>query len=149
MRYCSTTLNIPIDRAFGPGRSQFLPSVCLGSATLFPVIILPVIMCDWWGLANALSLVIAVLVRYYIVRANRYAIDRSTEKGVHQTNIVVKTFRKLPDGSSVTIYTPRGILAECLLSTPRPAGPKLYVLCRYIAWLAFIVHVFSLGMTAQ
>src|SRR5262245_60404544 len=80
--------------------------------------------------------------------ANRYAVDRAAALASSQSNALVKTLWKLTDGSSVIIYTTRGLLTECLLTSPRPVDAAAYYRYRLVAWAGFLAHVLSLGMAA-
>lgn len=148
LTYNSTTLTIDVLNTFNSQRNDMSLPAFIGMATFFTMVLFPALMTDWWGLANAISLGISVLVRFAILKENRDAIDRSAETSVLQSTAIVKTFWKLPTGSSVTIYTSRGVLTECLLSTPRPSNYMIYNLLRYAGWTAFIIHLVSLGMTS-
>lgn len=52
----------------------------------------------------------------------------------------------LPNCKAITIITTRGIVINCLLTTPRPPNPRLYSITLAMGWLIFGTHVTSLGM---
>jgi hypothetical protein len=148
LTYNSTTLTIDVLNSFNsPRNDMFLPAF-IGMATIFTLIFIPALMTDCWGLANSISLGISVLIRFAILKENRDAIDRSAESSLLQSTTIVKTFWKLPTGSSVIIYMSRGVLTECLLSTPKPSNYRKYNLLRYVGWTAFVIHIVSLSMTS-
>lgn len=118
----------------------------LGIITLLPILTFAVAMGDWWGFANTLSMLVSVVVRRIIIGQNRHALDRATQGAIAKSPEMVKTFWTMPDGHTVTIKLPRGILMDCLLTTPRPPNPTLYSLTRIAAWIGFGCHVITLGM---
>lgn len=148
LTYNSTTLIMNIRHPVRPPGDDPVLAACIGMTISFVMILLPALMADWWGLANAISLGISVLVRSTILKANRDAINRAAETAVQQSRTVIKAFCNLTNGRSVTIYAPRGIITQCLLSDPRPSNPRVYFAFRMIGWAAFLVHIISLGMAA-
>lgn len=78
---------------------------------------------DKWGVANAYALLATGLARGAIVMANRMAADTAALDGLQQSEEVVKTFWTLPDGKTVTIFAPRGVIINVLLSKPKPRNP--------------------------
>ena len=148
LTYNCTTLAINVRNPICPsGDNQFM-AAGIGMAVCFVIILFPALMADWWGLANAISLGISVLVRSRIIKANRDAINLSTETAVQQSSTVVKALCSVTNGCLVTIYAPRGIITQCLLSDPRPSNPSVYFSFQMIGWVAFLVHIVSLGMAA-
>ncbi|MCJ1370639.1 hypothetical protein MMC20_001852 [Loxospora ochrophaea] len=113
-----------------------------------PLVTLSVLMWDWWGFANCVSMIISILVRIIVVRENQKALDAAAEGALAKTADPVKTWWTLPDGNAVTISVPRGIVMDCLLTTPRPPNLRFYNAARSFGWAAFAVHVVSLGMAA-
>lgn len=148
LTYNSTTLTITVLQRYNHLDEGEYSAVWYGTAAFSVLIILPIFMADWWALANAISLGISVVVRTAILQANRDAVDRSVEKGLQQSGTIVKTLWKLPNGHSVTIYVARGIVTDCLLTTPRPNNADLYFAFRILGWVAFLIHAISLGMAS-
>lgn len=62
---------------------------------------MPALVADWWGLANAVSLGVSVLVRSVILKANRDAIDKSAKTSIQQSSAVVKIFCTITNGCVV------------------------------------------------
>ncbi|RBR03241.1 uncharacterized protein FIESC28_11795 [Fusarium coffeatum] len=116
-------------------------------AGLIPgLIILAGLMGDWWGVVNGAAMLISVLVRQIVVGSNRRSLDAAVE--AIKSNDEVKALISLPNGRLVTIYTSRGIVMDCLLTTPRPLNPKFYNATRTVGWAVFGAHVISLGMAS-
>lgn len=148
LTYNATTLTIGTIPSMLSVRASLRRAVLLGVGVLLSMILLASAIRDWWGLVNAISLVLSVFARFEILKANRNAIDTEADNASRQSSAIIKTFWKLPDGSCIALYTTRGILTECLLTTPKPADPRTYILSRAIAWGAFLIHILSLGMAA-
>ncbi|PWY88048.1 hypothetical protein BO94DRAFT_535060 [Aspergillus sclerotioniger CBS 115572] len=143
---CSTTLRLVVQPKSNLVKRDAI-GLFIGILSMAPVIIFPVIMGDWWGFVNSMSMLISIIVRKVIVHQNRTAISRSALQAYDTSSEAVKTFWTLPTGTVVTIYTPRGVLTNTLLTNPRPGHPRLYKLMRAIGWVGFGCHVISLGMT--
>ncbi|KAI1499751.1 hypothetical protein F5X99DRAFT_269136 [Biscogniauxia marginata] len=151
LTFCSSTIHIVGTNpgAGKPGRQHFkqICSLALGSMTIVPVV-LSILVGDWWGLANTTAMLASVLVRQIILYQNRLALDLAMEESERTSCEYVKVLITLPNGKVVTVYTTRGIVIDCLLTTPRPPNPKLYSVSRVAGWFAFGVHVISLGMAS-
>ncbi|RHZ43465.1 uncharacterized protein CDV56_102117 [Aspergillus thermomutatus] len=111
---------------------------------------------DWYGLANALAILTSILVRVYILQANRHAIDaavREEESRPMQKQTKEnrdehdKTLVILPNSKVVTVFLPRKTIKSVFIQNPSPSPSWLYTVIRWIGWAAFGVHVVSLGMT--
>ncbi|KAJ9236797.1 hypothetical protein DTO169E5_5567 [Paecilomyces variotii] len=143
---CSIILCISI-RATGRLTLRHAASFIIGITCMTPIIVLPIVMGDWWGFVNALSMLLSILVRKVIMDQNRHAISTAARQAFDTSKDVVKTFWTLPTGTVITIYTPRRILTDVLLTNPRPHRLRLYNAARALGWVAFGCHVISLGMT--
>ena len=130
LTYNRTTLLINIIQSTKGHDESFHLAAILGLTVFFATIGLAGVMCDWWGIANALSLGASVLVRSQLLRALRDAVDRQASTAIAQSSTVVKTLCKLQDGRLVTVYAPRGTVLGCLLSQPQPAHPRNYYALR-------------------
>lgn len=49
-----------------------------------PIIVLPIVMGDWWGFVNALSMLLSILVRKVIMDQNRHAISTAASASTLQ-----------------------------------------------------------------
>lgn len=97
------------------------------------MIIFAALIADWWGLTNAMALALSAFVWGAMLRANRDGIDRTADAAAQQSTALVKTLWKLADGSLLVMYVPRGVLTECLLSSPRVADLAAYKIYRFVA----------------
>lgn len=116
---------------------------CIGFACL----IVPIVIGDWWGVANGFAMLASVIVRRIVVGQNSMAVGKAMEAGRELSDEDVKVFLTMPNGKAITIYTTRGIVIECLLTQPEPPNPRLYNATRSAGWVAFGVHVIALGMS--
>lgn len=112
------------------------------------LLVMAILTGDRWGLVNVLAILVSVIVRQVIIDQNLAALDIAATKSAKTSNEVVKTFLVLPTGAAVTIRASCGIVVDCLLTTPRPLNPLLYNIARGAGWIAFSIHVLSLGMAA-
>ena len=133
-----------------PGQEGSARSLLLATLALCPCLAVAFLTGDWWAFANVTSMVISVVIRGILIGENRKAIDRATisTRDHDWGREHVKALLVIPDGRVVTIYAPRGILTDVLLTKPRPSSPSFYTFVRWIGWLGFGTHVVSLGMSA-
>ncbi|KAJ5788249.1 hypothetical protein N7457_003239 [Penicillium paradoxum] len=130
-----------------PSRRWILPFT-IGILIVSALIILSILIEDWWALVAGLSMGVSVVVRQIILGQNRWAIDRAVAMTRNEPDEICKLFVTIPNGKAVTIYAPRRIIQGPLLTTPRPAYPRIYLIARYIGWAAFGGLVISLGMAS-
>lgn len=123
-------------------------STIIGMVTLAPILVMALLIGDWWGLANAISMLVSVLVRRVVVSVNSEALDRAVLDPSYAPEEVVKVFLTTPSGKGVTILAPRVVVINCLLTKPRPRNRHAYLGARAAGWVAFGVHVISLGMSS-
>jgi hypothetical protein len=144
---CSSSISIAVTPSYATKR-QKRNIACAATFGTFGLaaIILPVMIRDWWGFANGVAMLMSVFVRQILLDQNRLALKRAM-KGVENTlDQQVKVFATLPNGKAISLHTTRGIITECLLTTPVPPHPRLYDVTRSLGWIAFGIHVVSLGM---
>ena len=124
-----------------------LAKTLLSFSIMAPILGLSAWVQDFWGLANAIAMLLSIWVRHIVESQNLAALSKarsSTEEWFHEP---VKVFLTLPDGKAVTIYCSRGIVVNCILTTPRPQNPLFYRMTRAIGWTAFAAHVVTLGQS--
>jgi hypothetical protein len=148
LTYNATTLTIDFISPFSRRRRFSLWTVGFGIIVYIILIGFSLAMRDWWGVTNAIALAVEAVLRSAILWALRESVDSSAILSLNQSQELVKTLWTLPDGSSVILYTLRGLITECLLSDPKPRHRKCYAACKIASWAFFITHVVSIGMAA-
>lgn len=148
LTYNATTLTVGFVGPLSRKRRSPFWTVGLGIIVNIVLISFPIILRDLWGFANAIALVTAVVLRKVMIEALREAVDLSAARASYQNQELVKTILTLPDGSSVVVYTCRGLVTECLLSNPVPRHRKRYAAYKIASWMVFIIHIASIGMAA-
>lgn len=146
--FASSTVSITLRSSQVSKKWDMMSNYAVTLLTLGPLIVLAVLIGDWWGLANAIAMIVSVVIRRIIVGQNRAAIDLAATKSRATSAEIVKTFWTLPNGTSITVIAPRGVVLDCLLTTPRSMKPQRYNFARGIGWIAFGCHVVALGMTS-
>ena len=124
-----------------------LPALMIGCLLNSGLVALSVLVNDWFGFANALSMVTSVFVRSYLVQQNQASLDRKACSLQGRDRDPVKTFCLLADGKAVTLLAPRGMVTKCFLTTPQPESPRLYSIVRYLGWMAFTCHIICIGQS--
>jgi hypothetical protein len=97
---------------------------------------------DWYGLANAIALMVSVIVRAYILQANRNAVDRAVKSPERNA----KTLLITPDSKIITMFIPDNLIVSIFVRKPRPYQNWLYLLFQWAGWASFAVHVLAIGM---
>lgn len=126
---------------------QHAPAAALGIVINFGLLVLTVLVRDWFGFANTIAMVASVVVRVYLVQQNRRFLDRTISAMTEKRTDLVKTFCILADGKAVTLLAARGVVTGCFLTTPRPVYPRVYNLVRAFGWLGFAAHVICIGQS--
>lgn len=131
-------------------RAEEIASVTLGFIAMSAVVVITILSWDWWGFANAVSMVISIISKNVVVRENRNGLNAAFGKVSTQdwAKVYKKALLIAPNGKAITIYAPCGIITEVLLTNPTPPHPRLYFFARALGWAGFACHVVTLGMTA-
>lgn len=140
-------------------------SLCVGGVGF--LMALTVLSYDWYGFANALSMLASVLVRTYMVRSLRQAIDDKVLKSVPKEVLSNPESSDEPpqpdrgwlgDPSKILIITADAkvitmLVPKQFMKPPSPFIAQLnprhrfwYAVMRWLGWVAFAVQVISLGM---
>jgi hypothetical protein len=120
-------------------------AICINAMVNAALIIVAVLLGDWYGFATSVSLVVTVIARTYILSSLRQSVDELVAEADAQSTESVILFLKLPDGKAVTVRTTRGIATCVLLTEARPKHHSLYLSFRALDWVAFGVLVVCLG----
>ncbi|KAJ4297488.1 hypothetical protein N0V90_005380 [Kalmusia sp. IMI 367209] len=134
----------------GPQKTEGILSSCIGIIVNATLLAITILQGDWWGFANAVSMVLSVLVRAYVVQQNRNALDTAAEEAVHKLNASAKEEKILvilSDAKMVTMHVPEGVVYSCFVSKPGVKNKSAYYAVRMIGWIGFTVQVVSLGMS--
>lgn len=146
LTYSATILKVrPVARALT--RERRLTAFLIGLTTSSALIALAAVVKDFWGLANALSMVASIFIRKALVHQNRKGVNIAVNNAKKFPDDVVKLFITLPSGKAVTVYAPRKIVLDCFLTDPVPPHPRMYWILRISGWMSFAIHIISLGMT--
>ncbi|KAF2191658.1 hypothetical protein K469DRAFT_555250 [Zopfia rhizophila CBS 207.26] len=133
-----------------PQRWDMVLASFIGVVSHGCIIALTVLQGDYWGLANAISMAISVLVRSHVIKQNRQALDAAAERaqnGGSVNNTEAKFLVILPDAKMITMYAPWDIVKTCFIDNPLPANPRLYYIIRMMGWAGFAVQAITLGMS--
>ena len=113
------------------------------------LVALTILAGDWWGFANAMAMVMSVIVRSILVSQNRGGIDSiiadlSQEELKPRRKVIVV----MEDSKVVTMSAPDGLIKNVLAPNPTVPKPRLYRFVRWVGWAAFAVHIVSIGMAS-
>lgn len=102
---------------------------------------------DWWGLANAESMVISIIVRYYVTKKNRDAIDNAVTEYYDRSDPIAKCFVAFNDGKQINMYAPSGLVRSLFIDKPRVRDTytSWYFAARMAGWIGFAAHVITIG----
>lgn len=125
-------------------------AVIIGAVCVNGLVLITVLMGDWWGLANALSMGASILVRWLLVQENVDGLDAAA---VSQLQIgpkmkeKVKLLITLADGKMVTIVAPRGLVIAGFTRRIEPPRKLIYQWGTRAGWLFFGIHIIALGQS--
>jgi hypothetical protein len=143
---CTITIQTLQPQRFSNYRIE-ISSAIIGIAAILPILVFAVLIEDWWGFANAVSMLLSVIVRRVVVGQLRSALDLATQKAINTSTDYIKTFWAMPGGTVVIIKAPRGVVIDCLLTNPCPPNRRLYNWMKILGWAGFGCHVITLGMS--
>ena len=136
----------------------------LGTVIHLGLIALAALQADWYGIANGAALLMATLVRNYLIHANVKKFDAKFKGELQQSHGGTQRFvrdgfnqrKKIlivrPDGGLVGMHIKLGLLLK-LFGRLDPTAAKffslewqgMYTVARGVGWLAFGVHIVCIG----
>ena len=143
--YVATVITLKLDRKPVLVAPRMM-ALALGTIAMVLLLVLAVLTRDFWAFANAFSMIASIVVRQSIIRQLRVSIDRAIESFWHTPGDPVKVFLTLPNGKAVTIFAPRLVVVNCILTDAKPVHATLYFISRAVGWAAFGTHVVTLGI---
>ena len=124
-------------------------SFLLGMAFTLPLLPFTIVIGDWWGIANAVSIITSIFVRKYLLwqlRSSLTKMDYTAHDHIGHADDEIQLLVMRSDGRMVTMYMPRQVLKKIVMRLPIPY-PVSYHFVRWIGWLAFGAQVVTLGMS--
>ena len=129
-------------------RSKTLVAFAISFLTNGMLVAFTVTQGDWWGLGNALSMVISVIVRAYLVWENRRALDDAALDGEKKSKGTEAKFLViLADSTAIQMTAPSELIKRCFIEKPKVKNTDLYLYIRMLGWIGFGVHIISIGMS--
>ena len=108
---------------------------------------------DWWGLANAVSMVVSIAVRWYLIKKNRDAIDAAVNNNYGPNSAdrqPAKCFITFNDGKQINMYAPQKLVKAVFIDKPavnQRSWLAPYFVMRMVGWIGFSAHVITIGMS--
>ena len=105
---------------------------------------------DWWGIANASSMVISIIVRTYVLKSNRDAIDTVIEdhsRSEYSDQHFTKCFITFNNGKQINMFVPSGLIRLVFIDKPAVHQSKTSLAMHVAGWTAFTTHVVTIGMS--
>jgi hypothetical protein len=113
---------------------------------VMPLLVITVLVGDWYGVGNAAAIIISILTRIYLLSRRRRTRDddaaapKKAEKEEQKTLCVIRS-----DGKMVTCMAPQSVL-NTFVKNSKVKHEKSYHIARWLCWLALGVHMCILGM---
>ncbi|KAI9850784.1 MAG: hypothetical protein M1830_006959 [Pleopsidium flavum] len=82
----SSTLHISVNRHQRSTLTDEFCSIIIAVSIMVPLLLMTGLTHDWWGVTNAISMLVSVLVRCMLVKQNRAAIDRAVLDGLNMSS---------------------------------------------------------------
>lgn len=131
----------------GPRPGTSFASLAVSSALVTPLLAGTVLMGDWYGVGNAVAIILTIITRMYLLHQQRLAREHlactPTVSGHDEIKTVCVT---RSDGKMVTLKVPESCLRTFYMAQ-EVENPMRYRLARYVAWLALGAHLLILGMS--
>jgi len=110
---------------------------------VMPLLVITVLVGDWYGVGNAVAIIISILTRVYLLSRRRQMRDGDA-KG--EGKVTLKTLCVIrSDGKMVTCKAPQSVL-DTFVKNSKVKHKKFYHIARWVCWLALGVHMCILGM---
>lgn len=113
-----------------------------------------VVLLAWGDVASVASihfLVAGIIIRWYLLKSNRDAIDKTVDKlfsgDYADRSPEEKSLLLMPNDKAVVLKFP-GNLIRVFTKDPKPLHPTRYRFARYASWVAFTGHIITLSMAA-
>jgi hypothetical protein len=117
----------------------------LSCVLVIPLLVMTVLVGDWYGVGNAGAIIISIVTRVYLLSKRRHARDKLAIPKEGEPNDMKRLCIIRSDGKMVTCVAPKSVLVTFV--NQKPVGhPKYYHGARWICWLALGVHMCILGM---
>lgn len=135
---------------WGPNKQQemwkdFVAPI-LSFILVMPLLVITILVGDWYGVGNAAAIIISILTRVYLLRQRRHARDFVASAPKTGEEIFLKTLCIIrSDGKHLTCRAPQSVL-DTFVKNKEVKQPHLYHCARWFCWLALGVHMCILGM---
>ncbi|KAM6519040.1 hypothetical protein FALCPG4_012694 [Fusarium falciforme] len=133
--------------------AQFwIPSLTVGLALNIMITVLTILSGDWFGLTSVISMIVSVVVKYILVQQNcagiNGRINAAMAKRKPDADQLSEAIVILDDSKAVTVRAPAYLMGGVFTRNPDIPNPRLYAFTRWIGWLAFAVHILTIGSAA-
>lgn len=133
-----------------PRRNWDLVAPVISFFLVAPLLVLAVLMGDWYGVGNTVAIILTIVTRLHILSQQRKGRDdlarpREEEEDKKKDKKMKTLCVVRSDGKMVTIHAPQSLVMT-FVKGHSVSQPKLYKLSRRVAWLALGVHMLILGM---
>jgi len=127
--------------------------IVLNSALL----VITILMADWYGIANSAGMILSVAVRWYLLRETRLSLGEWARKArskleatpAQPEHLEVKKILVVPPSSSkIVVNKLQGALIPCLVAPLASTHHKSYRFARFVGWFAFAVHIICIGQSS-
>ncbi|GAB7331553.1 hypothetical protein MBLNU13_g02942t1 [Cladosporium sp. NU13] len=125
-------------------RATSLIAPALAFVLVAPLLILTILIGDWYGVGNAGAIIISIFVRIFLLWQLRHARDKTANKLEDQEEVkdlcIIRS-----DGKMVTCKAPAPVLMTFTMDC-EVMHKRFYKMARRLGWLALGVHMCILGM---
>ena len=145
-----TVLRWTIERKKPNFWERALP-VLVAIFSCMPLLVLAILADDGWDVANAAAILISILVRAHIVQAHKQAIDSRVAEAstTYKDGLPFKCLLVAQEGHHITMVVPTCLMVPVspLISLLSPPHRLVFDVVKFSGWVAFAVHVISIGMS--
>ncbi|KAJ5380424.1 uncharacterized protein N7496_002852 [Penicillium cataractarum] len=126
---------------------DYFTAGCVSVCSTGFLLTMAILSYDMYGVANACGLIVSVLTRAYILSANRMEIDKAVLNSKARKN-TEKLIFITPDTKVITLFIPNELIVPVFVKNPHPSPRLPYQIGRWMSWLAFGIHVVTVGMAS-
>jgi hypothetical protein len=117
----------------------------LSCVLVMPLLVMTVLVGDWYGVGNAGAIIISILTRVCLLSQRRRARDKAAVPKEGKPNEVKRLCIVRSDGKLMTCNVPDSVLQTFIRPSAVPQK-NFYHCARWLCWLALGVHMCILGM---
>ena len=117
----------------------------LSFVLVMPLLVITVLVGDWYGVGNAVAIIFSILTRVYLLSQRCHIRDEAANPEKNKTDEEERLFVIRSDGRMVTLKVPESVRTTFVNQAAVPRH-RWYHYARWLCWVALGVQMCILGM---